>query len=174
MPTTSIAPSDHDRPGHPAGHRPGCRPGRGAFGLILILLSLLLPGPSLWAQAQTPDAAQGAPAPSGSTPAEVTDAPASAETPAVPEVITDPIHLMRRGGEACTVGAATGLVSFLITSSQIPANGLVAPSLFGLGLGAAGLGCTLGFVSVTAATGFGYLWEQGISPYLPDTTRNGP
>lgn len=80
--------------------------------------------------------------------------------------IYDAINLLRAGGEACAFGAATGVVSVMVTTAQA-GNGLWAPSLFGITLGAAGFGCVLGFVGTTAATSFTYLWERGVDPNLP-------
>lgn len=75
------------------------------------------------------------------------------------------LNLLRAGGEACAFGAATGVVSVMVTTAQV-GNGLWTPGIFDIALGAAGFGCALGFVGATAAKGFNYLWERGVDQYL--------
>jgi len=98
------------------------------------------------------------------------DAEAARDSSPAPE---GEVSLVRRGSESCFVGAGTGAASIFL-SSILEGGGLAAPNLFGLALSGAGFGCVIGFVGATAATGYTYLWEVGIDPYLPYLRGDAP
>lgn len=92
----------------------------------------------------------------------------AAEPPSGPTIATDAARLtmMRKAGEACVFGAAAGAAGALLAGAPIAASGVGVSGVVSLSLGAAALGCTVGIVGATAASGFGLLWERQLEPKL--------
>jgi len=86
--------------------------------------------------------------------------------PATQERLVDPTAIVRSVGEACVFGAAAGAAGALMAGAPVAASGLAAPSVISIALGAAAVGCTVGFVGATAANSFGVFWERRVLPEL--------
>jgi len=99
--------------------------------------------------------------------------PAALLRPAAEAPIVDPATVARRVGEACVFGAAAGAAGALVAGAPVAASGLAAPSVFSIALGAAAVGCTVGFVGATAASGFSVFWERRVAPELAPGSRPG-
>ena len=67
----------------------------------------------------------------------------------------------RRLGESCFFGAGAGAASTLLASAPLIGQGLSATGAMAIALGAAGVGCTVGFAGAATATTFNYMWDQG-------------
>lgn len=94
--------------------------------------------------------------------------------PANEERLVDPTAIARSVGEACVFGAAAGAAGALMAGAPVAASGLAAPSVVSIALGAAAVGCTVGFVGATAANSFGVFWERRVLPELAPTPSPGP
>ena len=68
--------------------------------------------------------------------------------------------LFRRMGESCFFGAGAGAASTLLSSLPMAGQGLTVSTTFGVAIGAAGLGCLVGFAGASAASVFVSWWEQ--------------
>ncbi len=68
--------------------------------------------------------------------------------------------LLRRMGESCFFGAGAGAASTLLSSLHMAGQGLSVSTTFGVAIGAAGLGCLVGFAGASAAGVFISWWEQ--------------
>ncbi|SDB49945.1 hypothetical protein SAMN05660653_02459 [Desulfonatronum thiosulfatophilum] len=90
---------------------------------------------------------------------EYTDGMNSDESPNLAE----PYPLMRRMGEACFFGAGAGSASTLISSLPLAGQGLSVSATFGIAVGAAALGCVVGFAGASASSLFtNWWWDQGL------------
>lgn len=90
---------------------------------------------------------------------------------AAEERLADSALMARRVGEACIFGAAAGAAGAIMAGAPVAASGLAAPSVFSVALGAAAVGCTVGFVGATAASGFSVFWERRVAPELVPELR---
>lgn len=94
--------------------------------------------------------------------------------PANEERLVDPKAIARSVGEACVFGAAAGAAGALMAGAPVAASGLAAPSVVSIALGAAAVGCTVGFVGATAANSFGVFWERRVLPELAPVPTPSP
>ncbi len=79
----------------------------------------------------------------------------------------------RRVGEACIFGATAGAVGALMAGAPIAANGIAAPSVVSIAIGAAAVGCLVGFAGSSAASGFGFFWDRSVQPKLERVPSGG-
>ncbi|GAB6057032.1 hypothetical protein JCM31598_01490 [Desulfonatronum parangueonense] len=80
-----------------------------------------------------------------------------------PTDIAEQYPLVRRMGEACFFGAGAGAASTLISSLPLAGQGLSVSTTFGIAVGAATLGCVVGFAGASASSLFtNWWWDQGL------------
>lgn len=76
------------------------------------------------------------------------------------------LEMARRVGEACVFGAAAGAAGAMLAGAPAAVSAIGATGVVSVAVGAAALGCTVGFVGATAASGFRLLWKEKVEPTL--------